>query len=380
MKIHEYQAKDIIAGYGISIPEGRVAETAEQARDAAAAIGCPVVVKAQVHAGGRGKAGGVKLVNSPEEAFGAAQQILALRIKDLPVKKLYVTKAVDIAEEFYVGLTVDRVSRRAAILVSRAGGVDIEQAAEETPEKIGRALIDPFIGVEPYVLRQALYGGGFSADEVKNITPMLAKLCRCFLDKDASMAEINPLVKTKTGEYIALDAKIDFDDNALYRHAELNEFKEESETDELEAEAHAMGLAYVRLDGEVGIIGNGAGLVMATLDMVAQAGLRAANFLDIGGGTRAEGVANSLKILLKDPNVRGILINVFGGITRCDEVARGIIDGAKEVDINVPIVIRLKGTNGEQGREMLQAEGYDIAASGNEAASRIVELIQAGKN
>ena len=298
MKIHEYQAKEIIAGYGISIPEGCVAETAEQARAAAAAIGCPVVVKAQVHAGGRGKAGGVKLVKSPEEAFDAAQQILALRIKDLPVKKLYITKAVDIDEEFYVGLTVDRVSRRAAILVSREGGVDIEQVAGESPEKIGRALIDPLIGVEPYVLRQALYGGGFAPEEVKNITPILSKLCCCFIEKDASMAEINPLVKTPAGEYIALDAKIEFDDNALYRHAELNEFKEESETDELEAEAHAMGLAYVRLDGEVGVIGNGAGLVMATLDMVAQAGLRAANFLDIGGGTRAEGVANSLKILL----------------------------------------------------------------------------------
>ena len=222
--------------------------------------------------------------------------------------------------------------------------MDIEEVAEKTPEKIGRAPIDPLIGVEPYVVRKALFAGGFTPEEVKGISPILMKLCRCYLDMDAQLAEINPLVRTTDGEFLAIDAKIDFDDNALFRHKDLHAFKEESEDDELEAEAHRMDLAYVRLSGEVGIIGNGAGLVMATLDMAAAAGRKPANFLDIGGGARADVVTNSLSILLKDPNVKGILINVFGGITRCDEVAKGIIEGAGKLDITVPMVIRLKGT------------------------------------
>ena len=378
MKIHEYQAKEIFGKFGIPVLPGAICETADQARAAAEEIGCPVVVKAQVHVGGRGKAGGIKLADSPDDAHAKASEILGMDIKGLTVEKVFVTKAADIADEYYVGLTLDRESRRAAILVSTEGGVDIEQVAEESPDKIGKVHIDPLLGVEPYVLRRALYDGGFDSEQVKNISPILGKLCRCYADMDASLAEINPLVKTKDGEYMALDAKIDFDDNAMFRHKDLTALKEESEDDPLEAEAHALGLAYVRLDGNVGVIGNGAGLVMATLDMVAHAGIRAANFLDIGGGTRAEGVTNSLKILLKDPNVKGILINVFGGITRCDEVARGIIQGAEAVDIDVPVVIRLKGTNEEEGRKLLSDAGFDIAESALGAADKIVELINAG--
>jgi len=320
MKVHEYQAREIYKQYGIAVSEGYVAETADQAHELAAKIDAPVVIKAQVHVGGRGKAGGVKVVQKLEDVKGVAEKILGMEIKGLPVKKVGVVRAVDIDHEYYLGVTLDRENRRPVILVSREGGVDIEEVAAKTPEKIGRSAIDPLIGVEPYVVRKALYSGGFTAEEVKGITPILVKLCKCYLDMDAQLAEINPLVRTADGEFMAIDAKIDFDDSAMFRHKELDAFKEESETDALESEAHALGLAYVRLSGEVGVIGNGAGLVMATLDMAAAAGRKPANFLDIGGGARADVVANSLSILLKDPNVKGILINVFGGITRCDEV------------------------------------------------------------
>jgi succinyl-CoA synthetase beta subunit len=377
MKVHEYQAREIYKQYGIAVSEGYVAETADQAHELAAKIDAPVVIKAQVHVGGRGKAGGVKVVQKLEDVKGVAEKILGMEIKGLPVKKVGVVRAVDIDHEYYLGVTLDRENRRPVILVSREGGVDIEEVAAKTPEKIGRSAIDPLIGVEPYVVRKALYSGGFTAEEVKGITPILVKLCKCYLDMDAQLAEINPLVRTADGEFMAIDAKIDFDDSAMFRHKELDAFKEESETDALESEAHALGLAYVRLSGEVGVIGNGAGLVMATLDMAAAAGRKPANFLDIGGGARADVVANSLSILLKDPNVKGILINVFGGITRCDEVAKGIIEGAGKLDINVPMVIRLKGTNEKEGKDLLEKEGYTFSDSGMEAARKIVELIGA---
>jgi len=377
MKVHEYQGREIFKQFGIPVSEGYVAETADEAGALAMKINAPVVIKAQVHAGGRGKAGGVKVVQNPADARSVAEKILGMKIKGLPVNKVAVVRAVDIEHEYYLGVTLDRESRMPMILVSREGGVDIEQVAAQTPEKIGRAPIDPLIGPEPFVIRKALYPGGFDADEIKGISPILAKLCKCYLDMDAQLAEINPLVRTKDGSFMAIDAKIDFDDNALFRHKELDAFKEESEVDALEAEAHGLGLAYVRLSGEVGIIGNGAGLVMATLDMAAAAGRNPANFLDIGGGARADVVANSLSILLKDPNVKGILINVFGGITRCDEVAKGIIEAAGRFDINVPLVIRLKGTNESQGRALLEQAGYTFEENGMDAARRIVELIGA---
>ena len=377
MKVHEYQAREIYKSFGIPVSESYVAETVDEAVAFAEKIDAPVVIKAQVHVGGRGKAGGVKVVKDKKDVRAVAERILGMEIKGLPVKKVGVVRAVDIEHEYYVGVTLDREHRRPVILVSREGGVDIEEVADKTPEKIGRAAIDPLVGAEPFVARKALFTGGFSADEVKGIAPILMKLCKCYMDMDAQLAEINPLVRTPDGEFLAIDSKIDFDDNALYRQTDLHAYQEESETDELEAEAHGLGLAYVRLSGEVGVIGNGAGLVMATLDMAAAAGRKPANFLDIGGGARADVVTNSLSILLKDPNVKGILINVFGGITRCDEVAKGIIEGAGKLDITVPMVIRLKGTNEKEGKELLEKEGYTFAESGMEAARKIVERIGA---
>ena len=374
MKIHEYQAKEIVKGYGIPVPEGTPAATPQAARAAAEKIGCPVVVKAQVHAGGRGKAGGIKIANTPEDAEKKAIEILGMKIKGLKVQKVYVTRAVDIVKEYYAGITLDRVNRRAVVLVSVEGGVDIEEVAARSPEKIGKVIVDPLLGVQDYTLRWACYGGGIPPEDVPKVQKILAPLCRCFFDLDATLAEINPLCMTPDGEFTALDCKIDFDDNGLFRHPGLKELKEESEDDEIEREAHRRGLAYVRLDGEIGVIGNGAGLVMATLDMVSAAGSKPANFLDIGGGARAELVKNAMEVILMDTRVKGILINVFGGITRCDEVARGIVDATASMNLTIPIVIRLKGTREKEGLEILGGAGFESAATVQEAARKIVAL------
>lgn len=380
MKIHEYQAKHLLAQHGAPTPAGDVASDAETAREIARRIGKKVAVKAQVHVGGRGKAGGIKLADTPDEAFAAATAILGMDIKGLTVYKVLVEEAVQIATEYYLGITLDRDARRDVVIFSLAGGVDIEEVAAETPEKIVRSLIDPAIGLPAYQARSIAYTAGASREAVPQITRILDSLYKTYTSLDATLAEVNPLAILEDGRVVAADCKIVIDDNALFRHPELDQFKEESEEDPIEAEAHRRGLQYVRLGGSVGIIGNGAGLVMGTLDEVKRAGGTPANFLDIGGGAQAALVRSALETVLLDPNVKGVFFNIFGGITRCDEVAKGIIEGTSTLDIKVPIVVRLAGTREAEGKALLAQTGSLIPASSmQEAAAKIVQLI-AGAN
>lgn len=376
MKIHEYQAKHLLAQHGAPVPSGDVASDPETAREIARHIGKRVAVKAQVHVGGRGKAGGIKLANTPDEAYQAAVAILGMDIKGLTVRKVLVEEAVDIATEYYLGITLDRDAREDAVIFSLAGGIDIEEVAAETPEKIVRSLIDPLIGLPGFQRNEILYGAGASRPAIRSINQILDALYRTYTDLDATLAEVNPLAILSDGRVVAADCKIDIDDNALFRHPDLAQFKEEAEDDPIEAEAHRRGLQYVRLGGDVGIIGNGAGLVMGTLDEVKRAGGSPANFLDIGGGAKADVVRNALETVLLDPNVKGVFFNIFGGITRCDEVAKGIIEGTSSPDIKTPIVVRLAGTREAEGRAILaQTTRLIPASSMQEAAARIVQLV-----
>ncbi len=374
MKIHEYQAKQIMAKYGVPIPAGQVCTTAEEVEQFARSLARPVVVKAQVHVGGRGKAGGIKLAKDASEANRIAKNMLGSKLKGLTVEKVLVEEAVDIREEYYLGITIDRAAKQNVIMVSSVGGVDIEEVAEQTPEKIAKLHVDPTMTLQDFQIRQACYAAALDNAAMPGAFKFLSALYKAYVGTDASLAEINPLVVTGDGSVIAADAKINIDDNALFRHPELAEWKEESEEDEIEAEAHRRDIQYVRLDGEVGVIGNGAGLVMTTLDEVGRAGGKAANFLDIGGGAKAELVRNSLEIVLMDPRVKGVLFNVFGGITRCDEVAKGIIEATSAMDIRVPIVIRLSGTMEAEGKAVLERTALIPAGTMQEAAARIVEL------
>ena len=380
MKIHEYQAKQILAKYQVPIPQGDIAATPEEAAAIAGKLGKRVVVKAQVHVGGRGKAGGVKLADTPDEAQAAASQILGMDIKGLTVEKVLVEEAADIAEEYYLGITIDRAARRNVVMVSAVGGVDIEEVAATTPEKIAKVHLDPAIGMMDFHTRILAIEAGLNPAAIRPASGFLKALYRAYMDVDASLAEINPLVLTAGGNLIATDAKINIDDNALFRQTKLAELREEQEEDPIEAEAHRKGLIYVRLDGNIGILGNGAGLVMTTLDVVQREGGRPANFLDVGGGAQAELVRSALETVLLDTNVKGVLFNIFGGITRCDEVAKGILDATAAMDINVPIVIRLTGTREREGQQLLQGTHLIPAASMQEAAQKIVELVShAGK-
>ncbi len=374
MKIHEYQAKQVLARYGVPTPQGDVAATPAEARAIAERLGKRVVVKAQVHVGGRGKAGGVKLAGTPEEAERVAAQILGMDIKGLTVEKVLVEEAVNISKEIYLGITLDRAAQRNVLMVSAEGGVDIEEVAAETPEKIARTLINPLVGLREYQMRETLYDSGIERSAVNGAVKFIKALYAAYMENDCSLAEINPLVLTAEGNLIAADAKIDIDDSSLFRHPDFKEQSEGSEDDPIEAEAHRRGLQYVRLGGEIGVIGNGAGLVMGTLDEVKNAGGNPANFLDIGGGAKADVVANALDLVLSDPNVKGVLFNIFGGITRGDEVARGIIEGTKRLDVRVPIVVRLSGTNAAEGREILQGTNLVPAETMQQAAQKIVEL------
>lgn len=374
MKIHEYQAKQVLARYGVPTPQGDVAATPAEARAIAERLGKRVVVKAQVHVGGRGKAGGVKLAGTPEEAERVAAQILGMDIKGLTVEKVLVEEAVNISKEIYLGITLDRAAQRNVLMVSAEGGVDIEEVAAETPEKIARTLINPLVGLREYQMRETLYDSGIDRSAVNGAVKFIKALYAAYMENDCSLAEINPLVLTAEGNLIAADAKIDIDDSSLFRHPDFKEQSEGSEDDPIEAEAHRRGLQYVRLGGEIGVIGNGAGLVMGTLDEVKNAGGNPANFLDIGGGAKADVVANALDLVLSDPNVKGVLFNIFGGITRGDEVARGIIEGTKRLDVRVPIVVRLSGTNAAEGREILQGTNLVPAETMQQAAQKIVEL------
>lgn len=374
MKIHEYQAKQILSRYGVPVPEGEVCASAADARAFAEKVGAPVVVKAQVHVGGRGKAGGIKVAKSPAEAEEIAQAMLGSNLKGLVVEKVLVERAIDIDKEYYLGITIDRAARRNVVMVSIAGGVDIEEVAASTPEKIIKLHIDPLMGLQDFQIRQVSFEAGLPKEIVAQVTKFLRALYSAYVDSDASLAEINPLVLTKQGALVAADAKMNIDDNALFRHAELTTLAEESEEDEIEAEAHRRGIQYVRLDGYIGVIGNGAGLVMGTLDEVKRAGGAAANFLDIGGGAKADQVRSSLEVVLMDPKVRGVFFNVFGGITRCDEVAKGILEAISTMDINIPMVVRLTGTECVAGRELLKGTKLVPAATMQEAAVKIVEL------
>jgi succinyl-CoA synthetase beta subunit len=373
MKLLEYQAKEVLASLGIPIPPGKVARTPDEAAEACRELGA-VAVKAQVPVGGRGKAGGIKLAGTPEEARAAAGQIIGMDIKGHRVPLVYCERALDIGQEIYVGFTVDRDNRANILMLSARGGMDIEEVAEEAPEAIARLHPDPWRGPLDFELSGLVFDAGLGR-HARALVPVMKKLYRAIPDYDAVTAEINPLVITTEGNVVAGDAKLETDESADFRHRELLErYGELMEQDPYEAEAHKHGLAYVSLDGEVGIIGNGAGLCMGTLDLVQRAGGSAANFCDIGGGARAEVVQNALSVILSNPRVKGVLINVFGGITRGDEVARGLVQARDHLGMRLPLVVRLSGTNEEEGRQILVDNGIAPGANAWEAAQKIVEM------
>jgi len=376
VKLHEFQSKQLFAKYGIPIPKGEVATTPEDARRIARDLGKRVVIKAQVLVGGRGKAGGVKLANTPDDAERVAGQILGMDIKGLTVRKVLVDEAADIRNEIYLGIVLDRVQRRAVMMASAAGGMDIEEVARTQPEKIIRVAIDPFLGLREYQTRQIAYGIGLKREQMKDFNTIAQGLYRCFSDLDGSLAEINPLIVNGDEQLQAVDGKILVDDNALYRHPDLASMRDVDEEAPSETEARQRGLSYIKLDGEIGCMVNGAGLAMATMDMTKLFGGSPANFLDIGGGAQADKVAAALRIILADPNVKAVLFNIFGGITRCDEVARGIVAALEEVKTNVPMVARLVGTNEEEGREILAAANMGTAKTLAEAAQKAVAAVK----
>ncbi len=385
MKIHEYQAKEILRSYNVAVPQGYPATTVKQAVKAAEKLGGNVwVVKAQIHAGGRGKGGGVKLARSKEQVENFAKQMLGMTLvthqtgpEGKKVRRLLVEQGVDIDRELYVGVTLDRAQSKNVVMVSTEGGVEIEKVAAETPEKILKETVDPAIGLQAYQARKLAFGLGLEGLQFKNAVKFLLALYKAYEATDSSLAEINPLVVTKEGDVIALDAKMNFDDNALYRHPEIVKYRDLHEEEPLEIEASKYHLNYIKLDGNVGCMVNGAGLAMATMDIIKLAGGDPANFLDVGGTANKETVANGFKIILSDPNVKAILINIFGGIVRCDIVAQGVIDAVKEINVKVPIVVRLDGTNAEAGREMLEKAGlnFEVASTLKEAAEKVTAVI-----
>jgi succinyl-CoA synthetase beta subunit len=376
LKLLEYQAKEVLSTLGIAIPPGRVARTPEEAAAACAELG-PVAVKAQVPVGGRGKAGGIKLASTPDEARTAAQAIIGMDIKGFKVPLVYCETALDIDREIYLGFTVDRDARANVLILSARGGMDIEQVADESPGAISRFYPNPWRGPLDFELNQLAYEAGLG-HLARPLVAVMKKLYRAIPDFDAVTAEINPLVVTKNGEVIAGDAKLETDENSSWRHKDLEQkYGSVLEGDPYEVEAKKRGLTYVSLDGEIGIIGNGAGLCMSTLDLVQRAGGRAANFCDIGGGAKAEVVENALAVILMNPRVKGVLINVFGGITRGDEVAKGIVTARDRLRMKLPLVVRLSGTREEEGRAILRQNGIEPGANAWEAAQKIVELTRA---
>ncbi|MEE3259850.1 MAG: ADP-forming succinate--CoA ligase subunit beta [Candidatus Latescibacterota bacterium] len=384
MKIHEYQAKELLRQYHVAVPESAVVATADEA-EAAAALGGKVVVKAQIHAGGRGKGGGVKLAADPAEANQAASEILGMQLithqtgpEGQKVKQVLVEKASDIEHEFYLGITLDRAQCKLVVMASRDGGVEIEQVAAATPEKILRETADPGIGLQPFQATRLAFGLGFEGKQVRQAAGFILNLYKAFVGADCSIAEINPLVTTADGQVLALDAKINFDDNALFRHGDFAELRDLDEEEELEVEASKYDLNYIKLDGNIGCMVNGAGLAMATMDIIKLSGAEPANFLDVGGGASAETVENGFRILLSDPNVKAILINIFGGIVRCDRVAEGVIQARKNIEVNVPLVVRLAGTNADVAAEMLEKSDMDFTVGHGlkDAAEKVAAAIQ----
>lgn len=378
MKLHEYQSKRIFAKYGVPIPDGDVATEPAEARRVAQRLGGPVVVKSQVLVGGRGKAGGIRLAKDADEAEALASQILGMDIKGITVDTVLIDQAADIREEIYLGITIDRAQRKLVMMASSEGGVEIEEVAKATPEKIFKLAIDPAIGLMDYQARNLAFDLGLRRAFIRQFNTIAQGLYRAFVASDASLAEINPLVVTGDEKLLAVDGKIVLDDNALFRHKDLAELRDVQEEAEAERQARQAGLSYVKLDGEIGCMVNGAGLAMATMDIIKLYGAEPANFLDIGGGAKSDRVATALRIILSDANVKAVLFNIFGGITRCDEVARGILDALEEVHTDVPMVARLVGTNEEEGREILADAQMATAASLAEAAEKAVAL--AGSN
>ena len=389
MKIHEYQAKAILARYGVTTPRGDVAFTKEEAREAARRLKSQVcVVKAQIHAGGRGKGGGVKLARSADETAEIASQILGMNLvtaqtgpQGRMVKRLLIEEGLDIKRELYLGLLIDRETGRPVFMASASGGMEIEQVAKENPGAILREHIHPAVGLQPYQARKIAFGLGLTGEQATGATPFFQALYRAFIDTDASMVEINPCVVTGDGKLVALDAKVTFDDNALFRHKDLRELRDLDEEDPLEVEASKYGLNYIKLDGTVACMVNGAGLAMATMDIIKYTGGSPANFLDVGGGATADQVKNAFHILLSDPEVRAVFINIFGGILRCDVLATGVVAAAKDLHVKIPIVVRMEGTNVERGQQILRESGlnFTIADGMKDGAQKVVALAGGGR-
>ena len=386
MNIHEFQAKDLLRRYGVPVPKGKVAFTPQEAKAAAVELGGRCVVKAQIHAGGRGKAGGVKLAASPEEAESAAKEMLGKKLvthqtgpEGREVRQVLVEQSVNIERELYLGMVLDRGKSRVAVIGSSEGGVEIEEVAAAHPEKILKELIDPAIGLQPFQCRRLAYALELPAQQVSKLVAMMQALYRAFDDCDCSIAEINPLILTKEGAVMALDAKMNFDANALFRHQEILALRDLNEEDPREVEASRHDLSYISLNGNIACMVNGAGLAMATMDIIKQYGGEPANFLDVGGGANEEKVANAFKILLADDRVRGVLINIFGGIMRCDVLAQGVVDAARDLNVSLPLVVRMQGTNVEQGKKILADSGLPIISAETmaEAAEKIVAAVRA---
>ena len=385
MNIHEYQAKQLLSRYGVAVPRGKVAYTAAEAVDAANELGGPVwVVKAQIHAGGRGKGGGVKVVRSIDDVRDAAQAMIGMNLvthqtgpEGRRVKRVYIEEGCDIARELYLGMLVDRGTGRLTLMASTEGGVEIEQVAAETPEKILTVDIDPATGIQPHHARRIAFGLALEGRQIGAAVKFVTGIYEAFAGLDASIVEINPLVVTGAGDVVALDAKMAFDDNALFRHSDVIELRDEDEEDAMEREALKHDLNYIKLDGNIGCMVNGAGLAMATMDIIKLHGGDPANFLDVGGGASRERVTAAFKLILSDPNVEGILVNIFGGIMRCDVIAEGVVAAAREINLNVPLVVRLAGTNVELGKKLLAESGLLIISADTlaEAAERVVHAV-----
>jgi succinyl-CoA synthetase beta subunit len=377
MDLLEYQGKQLFAKHGVPVPEGRPATTVPEATQAAEDLGFPVVIKAQVQIGGRGKAGGIKLANDRQEAEEHATAILGMDIRGYTVHELYVEKASEIDEEYYAAIVFDRSAKKPMVMLSRMGGMDVEQVAETDPEAMRMLHVDPLLGLQDFHGRRLAFESGIAEDVVRPVGAMLARLYDVFVREDATLVEVNPLLITKSREVVALDAKVTVDDNALYRHPDVAELRDLSAEDPQERMAKERGLTYVKLDGNVGILGNGAGLVMSTLDVVAQAGGKPANFLDAGGGSKAEAITSAVEVILSDGKVSAVLFNIFGGITRCDEVAKGLIEAFEQVKPDVPFVVRLDGTNDKEGRTLLaeaNLPNVHTEATMLGAAEKVVEL------
>ena len=386
MKVHEYQAKSLLEKFGVTIPRGEVTDNADEARDIAKRLGGRCVVKAQIHAGGRGKGGGVKVAKDADDAYALAKKMLGMTLvthqtgpEGKEVRKVLVEEALDIDRELYLGITLDRGISKPVMMISKSGGMEIEEVAAKDPGAIVREPLDPSFGMFPFQARKLAFALGLSGEAWKKAQKFLPALFRAYVETDASLAEINPLVVTKSGDVLALDAKMNFDDNALFRHPEIKEMRDVTEEDPLEVEASKFGLNYIKLDGNVGCMVNGAGLAMGTMDIIKLYGGEPANFLDVGGGASEEQVKNAFRIILSDRNVRAVLINIFGGIMRCDIIANGVVAAVKEMGLQIPVVVRLEGTNVDEGKRILRESGLKITPAEDlaDAAEKVTKVVAA---